>query len=131
MKVLTVALAICMLSVIGCSDEETAPEYRWSAPVKTATVVPIQVPTGLNTVTPEPSKTESIELKTYTVVTGDSLSVIAQKYDTSVEAIQAVNDLSSTVILVDQKGRFRGRYKSKYDLDKLKTDIRWLLDSGS
>tara|TARA_B100000686_G_scaffold297768_1_gene330292 strand:+ start:350 stop:1534 length:1185 start_codon:yes stop_codon:yes gene_type:complete len=103
MKVLTVALAICMLSVIGCSDEETAPEYRWNAPVKTATVVPTQVPTGLNTVTPEPSKTESIELKTYTVVTGDSLSVIAQKYDTSVEAIQAVNDLSSTVILVDQK----------------------------
>ena len=34
---------------------------------------------------------------------GDSLSVIAQKYDTSVEAIQTVNDLSSTVILVDQK----------------------------
>ena len=37
---------------------------------------------------------------------------------------------TDVVILVDQNGRFRGRYKSKYDLDKLKTDIRWLLENG-
>ena len=38
---------------------------------------------------------------------------------------------TDVVILVDQNGRFRGRYKSKYDLDKLKTDIRWLLENGT
>jgi len=38
---------------------------------------------------------------------------------------------TDVVILVDQNGRYRGRYKSKYDLDKLTTDIRWLLESGS
>ncbi len=102
MKLRLIILVILFSGIVACA-EETAPEYRRSAPVKTATVVPTQVPLGLNTVTPEPSKTESIELKTYTVVAGDSLSVIAQKYDTSVEAIQTVNDLSSTVILVDQK----------------------------
>ena len=37
---------------------------------------------------------------------------------------------TDVVILVDQNGRYRGRYKSKYDLDKLKTDIRLLLESG-
>ena len=38
---------------------------------------------------------------------------------------------SDVVILVDQNGRYRGRYKPKYDMDKLTTDIRWLLESGT
>ena len=38
---------------------------------------------------------------------------------------------SDVVILVDQNGRYRGRYKSKYDMDKLATDVRLLLRSGT
>ena len=34
---------------------------------------------------------------------GDSLSVIAQKYNTTVEAIQSLNDLNNTNIFVDQE----------------------------
>ena len=51
-----------------------------------------------------------------------------QKVESEAGYLMAHTDV---VILVDQNGRFRGRYKSKYDLDKLKTDIRWLLENGS
>ncbi len=67
----------------------------------------------------------------------EDLAAVAKKYQTfylkqKVESeagyLMAHTDV---VILVDQNGRFRGRYKSKYDLDKLKTDIRWLLENGT
>jgi len=67
----------------------------------------------------------------------EDIAAVAKKYQTfylkqKVESeagyLMAHTDV---VILVDQNGRFRGRYKSKYDLDKLTTDIRWLLESGS
>jgi len=51
-----------------------------------------------------------------------------QKVESEAGYLMAHTDV---VILVDQNGRFRGRYKSKYDLDKLKTDIRWLLENGT
>ena len=51
-----------------------------------------------------------------------------QKVESEAGYLMAHKDV---VILFDQKGRFRGRYKSKYDLDKLKTDIRWLLENGT
>ena len=65
------------------------------------------------------------------------LTAVAKKYQTiylkqKVESeagyLMAHTDV---VILVDQNGRYRGRYKSKYDLDKLTKDIRWLLESDS
>ena len=52
---------------------------------------------------------------------------IKQKVESEAGYLMAHSDV---VILVDQNGRFRGRYKSKYDLDKLTTDIRWLLEKG-
>ena len=67
----------------------------------------------------------------------EDIAAVAKKYQTfylkqKVESeagyLMAHTDV---VILVDQNGRFRGRYKSKYDLDKLTTDIRWLLENGS
>ena len=51
-----------------------------------------------------------------------------QKVESEAGYLMAHTDV---VILVDQKGRFRGRYKSKYDLEKLKTDIHWLLENGT
>ena len=53
---------------------------------------------------------------------------LKQKVESEAGYLMAHSDV---VILVDQNGRFRGRYKSKYDLDKLTTDIRWLLEKGS
>ena len=53
---------------------------------------------------------------------------LKQKVESEAGYLMAHTDV---VILVDQNGRFRGRYKSKYDLDKLKTDIRWLLENGT
>tara|TARA_B000000441_G_C21726311_1_gene342811 strand:- start:41 stop:649 length:609 start_codon:yes stop_codon:yes gene_type:complete len=53
---------------------------------------------------------------------------LKQKVESEAGYLMAHTDV---VILVDQNGRFRGRYKSKYDLDKLTTDIRWLLENGS
>jgi cytochrome oxidase Cu insertion factor (SCO1/SenC/PrrC family) len=35
------------------------------------------------------------------------------------------------VILVDQNGKYRGRYKSKFDMGKLTKDINRLLEKGS
>ena len=53
---------------------------------------------------------------------------LKQKVESEAGYLMAHSDV---VILVDQNGRYRGRYKPKYDMDKLTTDIRWLLDSGS
>jgi len=53
---------------------------------------------------------------------------IKQKVESEAEYLMAHTDV---VILVDQNGRYRGRYKSKFDLDKLSTDIRRLLGAGS
>ena len=64
------------------------------------------------------------------------LALVAKKYQTfylkqKVESeagyLMAHTDV---VILVDQNGRYRGRYKSKFDMDKLTTDVRWLLEFG-
>ena len=53
---------------------------------------------------------------------------IKQKVESEAGYLMAHTDV---VLLVDQNGKYRGRYKSKYDLDKLITDIRWLLESDS
>ena len=52
---------------------------------------------------------------------------LKQKVESEAGYLMAHSDV---VILVDQNGSYRGRYKSKYDLDKLTTDIRWLLEKG-
>ena len=52
---------------------------------------------------------------------------LKQKVESEAGYLMAHSDV---VILVDQNGRYRGRYKSKYDLDKLTSDIRWLLEKG-
>ncbi len=53
---------------------------------------------------------------------------LKQKVESEAGYLMAHRDV---IILVDQNGRFRGRYKSKYDLGKLTTDVRWLLRNGS
>ena len=62
------------------------------------------------------------------------IAVVAKKYQTiyikqKVESeagyLMAHTDV---VILVDQNGKYRGRYKSKFDMEKLKKDIPRLLE---
>lgn len=36
---------------------------------------------------------------------------------------------TDAVFLVDQQGRYRGRYKTKWDMNKLVADIQWLIDT--
>ena len=38
---------------------------------------------------------------------------------------------TDALFIVDQKGRYRGRYKTQWDMEKLIFDIQWLLNSGS
>ena len=38
---------------------------------------------------------------------------------------------TDAVFLVDQKGRYQRRYKTEWDMEKLISDIQWLLNSGS
>jgi len=35
------------------------------------------------------------------------------------------------VFLIDQNGLYRGRYKTNQDLERLVSDIRWLIKSDS
>lgn len=52
--------------------------------------------------TETPVQPATPEFVTYTVQSGDSLSRIAEQFNTSVSELQTINDLSSTRILVGQ-----------------------------
>lgn len=69
--------------------------YYTPTPTFTATPLPTATftatPTGTSTATPTPEP----EYILYRVQRGDTLLVLAQRYDTTVEAIMAANDLSS------------------------------------
>ena len=53
---------------------------------------------------------------------------IKQKVESEAGYLMAHTDV---VILVDQNGKYRGRYKSKFDMGKLTKDINRLLEKGS
>ncbi|WP_162632614.1 LysM peptidoglycan-binding domain-containing protein [Paraliobacillus zengyii] len=54
------------------------------------------------TTTPDPVEETKQEAKTYTVVSGDSLSVIAKNNGTTVEALKSVNNLSTDILSIGQ-----------------------------
>jgi LysM repeat protein/D-Tyr-tRNAtyr deacylase len=62
--------------------------------------------------TPAPAPTPEPEYITYTVVSGDSLSIIAKKFGTTVEAIKAANHLTSDMILVGQTLQIPGKQEA-------------------
>ena len=51
-----------------------------------------------------------------------------QKVESEAGYLMAHTDV---VILVDQNGKYRGRYKTKFDMKKLTKDILWLLEKGT
>ncbi|WP_198671269.1 LysM peptidoglycan-binding domain-containing protein [Paraliobacillus sp. X-1268] len=54
------------------------------------------------TTTPDPVEETKQEAKTYTVVSGDSLSVIAKNNGTTVEALKSTNNLSTDILSIGQ-----------------------------
>jgi len=65
------------------------------------------------------------------------ISAVAKKYQTIYMKQKVESEAgylmahTDVVILVDQNGKYRGRYKTKFDMKKLTKDILWLLEKGS
>ena len=65
------------------------------------------------------------------------ISAVAKKYQTIYMKQKVESEAgylmahTDVVILVDQNGKYRGRYKTKFDMEKLTKDILWLLEKGS
>ncbi|MFC5465679.1 LysM peptidoglycan-binding domain-containing protein [Lederbergia graminis] len=71
--------------------------------VPTPTPVPKPAPTPAPIVEPEVTKPVEEASTSYIVIPGDSLSVIAKKFNTTVDTIKTLNNLKSDTIFVGQK----------------------------
>ncbi|HJM75836.1 MAG TPA: LysM peptidoglycan-binding domain-containing protein [Dehalococcoidia bacterium] len=100
-------LATAAVLLVACGGDDPDPDPvatpTASAGVPSATPFPVQpsptiVAAATDTVPQQPA--------TYIVEPGDSLSVIAERFDTTVEAIMAANDIADgAIILVGQELR--------------------------
>lgn len=72
-----------------------------ATPTPTRTATP--TPTATRTATPTPTPTASTGVRTYTVVSGDTLSRIAARFGVTVNAIKLANNLTSDTIKLGQK----------------------------
>lgn len=82
-------LLLVTLPVAGCNRGGDADEPTTQASPSAATA----------RVSPSPSPSPSPDGETYTVESGDTLSDIARRFNTSVEAIVEVNDLDDPDVL--------------------------------
>ena len=97
---LIAALALSTLAMTGCGGDEepaavpTTPELAFT-PTETATAADATTPEEGSTPpageTPRPTGTDG---SVYMVEEGDTLSTIAQRFDTTVEALVEANDLA-------------------------------------
>ncbi|MFQ5886891.1 MAG: LysM peptidoglycan-binding domain-containing protein [Anaerolineae bacterium] len=72
--------------------------YQTPAPTATFTPTPFPTSTPTSTFTPTPTATPTPEVFTYRVQRGDTLLSLAAKFNTTVEAIKLVNNLTGDVI---------------------------------
>ncbi len=72
--------------------------YQTPTPTATFTPTPFPTSTPTSTPTPTPTATPTPEVFTYRVQRGDTLSSLAAKFNTTVEAIKSVNSLADDVI---------------------------------
>lgn len=101
---LAAALLIALAAACGGGDDEeevVEPEPTpTQAPIPTATpLAATPAPTiigGDATVAPEPTPRTEV---TYRVVPGDTLSAIAQRFGTTVQALMAVNDIADPTLI--------------------------------
>lgn len=73
-----------------------------SAFTETSTLTPTDTPLPTETLTPSPSATFTPTQIVYTVQAGDTLSDIALRFGVTVEAIQALNNLDTPLIIQGQ-----------------------------
>lgn len=89
-------------TVAGCGgDAEPAADATTPAQAATATAAPTQAATAGATpdTSPAAPQTPAAEGDTYTVQSGDTLSAIAQRFDTTIEALVEANDIDDPDII--------------------------------
>lgn len=78
-----------------------------------------------------PSPTSSTTYKTYTVVKGDTLYGIANKYNISVDELKAINNLTSNTLYIGQQLKVPGKETEETDdyeiYTVVKGDSLWLI----
>lgn len=79
----------------------TATHTATATPTETAT--PTDTPMPVPTETPTPTATPTPPYTTYVVQSGDTLSGIAARFDTTAQAIMELNGLTSTIISIGQE----------------------------
>ena len=120
---ITLVLAILVLGSLGCSlgslivgesgptptptkslvstFTATATHTATATPTETATPVDTAIPNPTDT--PPPSATPTPPYSTYVVQSGDTLSSIAARFDTTTQAIKDLNGLTSDTINIGQE----------------------------
>ena len=81
-----VSLAAVALALSGCGDGGDDPEA-------TPTEAPTEAVTSPATEAPEPTEAPESTTRTYRIRRGDTLSAIAQRFDTTVRALVRLNDI--------------------------------------
>jgi nucleoid-associated protein YgaU len=78
----------------SATERPTPTERPQATPtaIPTAAATPMPTPTTAPTVAPTPAPT-AVPVRTYVVEQGDTLAAIAQQFGSSIEAIQAANDI--------------------------------------
>ena len=85
------------------TPKPTASTSASPKPTATPTATATPKPSSSATPTPNPTATPATATKTYTVVSGDTLTKIALKFGVTVTAIKTANSLTSDVIQLGQK----------------------------
>jgi LysM repeat protein len=101
MKAIVLVALACSVILCSCAAQPTATPIPTATPAPTNTPVPSHTATRAPTLTPLPTITP---VTIYVVQAGDTLSGIAVKFDSSVEAIAAANGITNVgLIVIGQK----------------------------
>lgn len=92
-RTLVTLLALGAIVLAGCGDGEGDVQEQDTGPAPTAPATPTQPPE----VEVEEEQTEAAESeqRTYRVRSGDTLSAIAERFDTTVRALARANDIDN------------------------------------
>ena len=96
---------LVVTATFSATDTQVAPTATETAAIifsPTATLPPSQTPTATETWTPTPSVTFTPTQVIYIVKRGDTLGGIALRFGITIEAIQAINNLNTTLIYEGQ-----------------------------
>ena len=80
------SLAAVALALSGCGDGEDDPEAQ-------PTATPTEMTTAVATEVSQPTEAPESKGQTYRIKRGDTLSAIAERFDTTVRALVRLNDI--------------------------------------